>query len=497
MDVTAVNQFDGFSILPRLRVRFSGPVDVHTLRDGIFLVALDNLTDEEYGVHRAATAVPINQVVYDPETDTAYAKPDNILDQHRRYALVITDAVRDRTGDAVSRSPEFVGCIAEPARNQYCGELAYLARMLDAVTGRFGAARGVVALSVFTTMSATAWMEKARDALNNTSPMLRLPEAVLQVADITSMTLHLQSRANPVEYLPDVAIPVELVSGVSRLVFGSYWSPRFFDGVQPIPATPTAEPVATPATQEQIRFHVWIPSSPRPRTGYPVVIALGGITTHSFDTVPVVSVFAREGYAVIQLTAFGHGRGPESRLLIIERDGTGNVVPSGGRAVDVDANGVFDVIEGFYDARGSTGTRDGQRQTVLDLIQLTRAIRLGMDIDADGVPDIDPDRIYFIGQSQGAIHGTILSALEPSIAAAVLNVPGGSVIDILRWTSLGFARSLLTASLSSRTPALTMMTTGQQHNYVLRHQPARVNETPGAIDAQERPRDDGMDSDAG
>jgi hypothetical protein len=105
-------------------------------------------------------------------------------------------------------------------------------------------------------------------------------------------------------------------------------------------------------------------------------------------------------------------------------------------------------------------------------------------IGADGVPDIDPGRIYFIGQSQGAIHGTILSALEPSVAAAVLNVPGGSLIDILRWTSLGFARSLLTASLASRTPALTMMTTGQQHNYVLRHQPARVKGVPGAIEAQ-------------
>jgi hypothetical protein len=377
LDVATVNQFDGFSILPRLRVRFSGVVDADTLRAGVFLVSLDNLTDEEYGVHRAATPIPINQVLYDPQTHTGYAKPDNILDQHRRYALVVTDAVREATGDRVRASPEFMRCIRAPAPDPYCGEVAYYARSLDGIAERFGAARRIVALSVFTTMSATAWMEKARDALNNTSPMLRFPEALFQLGDITSVTLRQQTRAD--QYLPDVPGPVGLVDGVSRLVFGSYWSPRFFDGVQPIPATPTAEPVPAPPAQEQIRFHLWVPSSARPQTGYPVVIALGGITTHSFDTVPLASVFAREGYAVIQLHAFGHPRGPQSHLQITERDGTGSVVPAGGRAVDVNRDGLFDVIEGFYDARNSTGTRDGQRQTVLDLIQLTRAIRIGMD----------------------------------------------------------------------------------------------------------------------
>jgi hypothetical protein len=74
--------------------------------------------------------------------------------------------------------------------------------------------------------------------------------------------------------------------------------------------------------------------------------------------------------------------------------------------------------------------------------------------------------------------------LEPSIAAAVLNVPGGPLVDILRWTTLGFARSLLTASLAARVPPVTNMTTGQQHNYVLRNQPVKVNDVPGAIDVQ-------------
>ena len=486
LDSTAVNEFDGFSILPRVRVRFSGPIDVNTLRDGIFLLALDNLTDEEYGVHRAATAVPINQVVYDPDTHTAYAKPDNVLDQHRRYALMVTDAVRDRVGDAVGPGPEFLRCIGEPARSEYCGELASLTRMLNAVGGRFGAARRVVALSVFTTMSTSDWMEKARDTLNSTSPMLRIaqPRSAFEIGDIASMVLRQQSRANPMEFLPDFPVPLISLSGVIRVVFGSYWSPTFLDQRQHISVTPTGEFVSVPSASEEIQFHVWVPSSPKPRFGYPVLIAMGGITTHRFETTGIVSVFASEGYAVVQLNAYGHGRGPEGKLLITENNGAVTGLPAGGRGVDVDGNGVFDVIEGFYDVAGSTGARDGQRQTVLDLIQLTRAIRVGIDLDSDGFPDLDPTQIYYIGQSQGAIHGTILSALEPSISAAVLTVPGGPLVDVLRWTTLGFARSLLTASLAARVPAVTNMTTGQQHNYVLRHQPVKVNDIPGAIDVQ-------------
>src|ERR1039458_2543615 len=71
-----INQLDGFNIQPRITVAFSGPVDTSTLRAGIFFVALDNLTADEIGLQRTGDTVAINQVVYDPVTNTVYAKPD-------------------------------------------------------------------------------------------------------------------------------------------------------------------------------------------------------------------------------------------------------------------------------------------------------------------------------------------------------------------------------------------------------------------------------------
>jgi hypothetical protein len=43
---------------------------------------------------------------------------------------------------------------------------------------------------------------------------------------------------------------------------------------------------------------------------------------------------------------------------------------------------------------------------------------------------IDPTKIYFVGQSLGSIQGTADVAVNPRISEAVLNVGGGTVVDI-------------------------------------------------------------------
>jgi hypothetical protein len=50
-------------------------------------------------------------------------------------------------------------------------------------------------------------------------------------------------------------------------------------------------------------------------------------------------------------------------------------------------------------------TTDGIRQTAADLMQLVRVIEVGVDVDGDGVPDLDPSRIYYFGHSLGGFYG--------------------------------------------------------------------------------------------
>src|SRR5207247_8826471 len=118
-----------------------------------------------------------------------------------------------------------------------------------------------------------------------------------------------------------------------------------------------------------------------------------------------------------------------------------------------------------------------------DLMQLVRMIKSGVDLDGDGTVDLDPNRIYYVGQSLGSLYGTLLTALEPDLPVVTLNVGGGSVVDISRWSPA--FQGLLRLALATRQPSLLNVgNTDYNENYVLRDQPAKSNNVPGAIDIQ-------------
>jgi len=86
-------------------------------------------------------------------------------------------------------------------------------------------------------------------------------------------------------------------------------------------------------------------------------------------------------------------------------------------------------------------TRDTLRQDIIDQSQLVRAIAFvpsGPPPTTNPIFDylfgkgviIDPGQVYFAGQSLGAIQGTVDVATNPRISKAVLNVGGGTVVDI-------------------------------------------------------------------
>ena len=83
------------------------------------------------------------------------------------------------------------------------------------------------------------------------------------------------------------------------------------------------------------------------------------------------------------------------------------------------ATATIDSTEGVNAAPPQTlvGSRDGLRQTVIDLMSLVREIEVGMDVDGDGTRDLDPSKISYFGQSFGGIYGTKFLAVEPAVRA--------------------------------------------------------------------------------
>src|SRR5262249_14715137 len=104
-DLEVINTLDGFNVQPRLSIPFNGPIDVSTVTSqNIFLVSLGSTLP---GADNRGEVVGINQVVWDPAAHTLHAESDQLLAQHTRYALIVTNGVHDTAGSPVTASEAF------------------------------------------------------------------------------------------------------------------------------------------------------------------------------------------------------------------------------------------------------------------------------------------------------------------------------------------------------------------------------------------------------
>ncbi len=493
-DIDVINTLDGFNLQPRLAIPFSGPIDPATVTsETVFLV---NLGDTRGGGAKGER-VGINQVVWDPATNTLFAESDAFLDQHTRYALVVTDGVRDAAGDPVEagafarfRHGWHWGHPKDHELEEYRGGVLHALELLHSHPRHDQHRRHheVVAASVFTTQSVTAVLEKIRHQIKRTNPAPATMLGTFPLTDIVSIVVTRQTGTAPTfstSFFPTPALSI-FPGSVGSLAFGTFASPDYETAEKFIPAvgTRTGTPVAQSVSN--IAFNLTLPAGTPPAGGWPVVIFGHGFTD-SKQGAPVVvaSALASHGLATIAINVVGHGGGPLGTLTVNRVSGPAVSIPAGGRGIDQDGNGTIDSTEGVNAAvpRGLIGSRDGLRQTVVDLMQLVRVIETG------GLPGLDRSRIYYAGQSFGGIYGTIFLAVESSIRAGVPNVPGGPIIEIAR-LSPSF-RALVGVALATRVPALLNAGPlappqwGFNENVPLRDQPALVNGVAGAVPIQE------------
>src|SRR5262249_1140418 len=128
-------------------------------------------------------------------------------------------------------------------------------------------------------------------------------------------------------------------------------------------------------------------------------------------------------------------------------------LPACGRGIDVNNDGQIAQPEGHraLGPREILWDRDSKIQTVADLMQLVRVIDTGIDVDGDGVPDLDSSRIYFLGRSLGGNIGAVFLSVEPSVRAGVLVSAGGPTIDGFRLRP-AFRASTVRAGLAAPLP---------------------------------------------
>lgn len=495
-DIDVINQLDGFNIQPRITIPFTGDINPASVTsDTVYLVNLgDTLTGQGFGQR-----VGINQVMWDVASKTLVVESDALLAEHSRYVLVVTNGVRDAAGDPVEAGA-FGRFRQDLGRGLGREVLEYGKALLDGQHVSGAPHQRVVGLSLFTTQSTTADLEKIRHQIKRASPApidfnignsaAGPVRAVFALSSLAGIQFNRQTgtAAFTPGFLPTPALNV-VPGSVGRVAFGKFRSPDYQTPEKYIPATPTLLGQPKPQGSNDLIVEVFLPSSAKPAGGYPVAIFGHGFTDSMYGAPwTVASVLASQGIATVAINVVGHGGGPLGTLNVLPSASAPVVVPAGGRGFDQDGNGAIDSTEGVNAAapRSIISSRDGLRQTVVDLMQLVREIEVGVDVDGDGTVDFNAQRIYYAGQSFGGIYGTILLGVEPNIQAGVPNVPGGSITEVAR---LGVFRPLTGIALATRVPSLINVADPSgiafNENMPLRNLPPLVNTVPGATAIQQ------------
>jgi hypothetical protein len=479
-DISVLNTLDGFNIQPRISVEFDGPIDVSTVNsDSVFLVSL--------GARSFGDRVGINQIVWDPASNTLHVESDALLEQHTTYAVVVTNRVRDAGGKPLKK--------AKPSQVDDD-------ERVERATRRRGGQ--VVAATIFTTQSVTSTLEKVHAQIKEGMPAAAhfdlgtggertvFPLASLLVPPGSPLPLVFNRQNTTGPTLTEGAMPLTALAAipgvVGALAFGTYLSPDY--QVSPgefIPPQGTLTGVPVVQRMNTVYFNLVLPAGPRPAAGWPVAIFGHGFGDNKNNSPFVVAAsMAAAGIATVAINVVGHGGGPLGSITVRRNDGSPTVtLPAGGRGIDQNGDGAISATEGSSAGapRILVGTADALRQTTIDLMQLVRVIQAGMDVDGDGAPDLDSHRIYYFGQSFGGIYGTIFLGVERDVRAGVPNVPGGAIIDIVRLSPV--FRGLFVLAAQARNLLNAPSPVFANENLPLRDQPAVVNNVPGAMALQE------------
>jgi hypothetical protein len=474
-EIDSLNELDGFSAAPWLSIPFDGDIDPNTIAGHVFLIALgDTLapqltdTDDELAsdVHIPLRKIALNQIIWDQQTRTIQARPDEFLQQHTRYALVVTDGIRATDGQPVDASESFIRYRHDLAGTN-SEDMWYRRALLRAERAAVTAGvdkKNIVALSSFTTRSITDLYEKInQQVLASAPPQADFTfgegsRAVFTFDQIQSIT-HNQQRTTGVTLTPVAASlnNARLVPGaVGRLASGHFVAPDYL--VHPGEYIPTvASRTGIPAQQgaHTLHFSLSLPSGPMPEGGWPVILfAMGSGGSRLSTFLELVSIQAAHGFALIAIDNPGHGFGPLSTWTVRMIDGSTVTIPTPGRAIDQNGDGIYNGVEGA-DALGSRRLRafsDAMIQFASDLLCVVRLIQSGVDADGDGTIDLDSSRIYFAGQSLGTATGMPVVGYTEAIRASFLIVPFSAQSEVRRLQPGG--RPALGRELGSQIPSL-------------------------------------------
>lgn len=364
-NLLSMGRLSGFGTGAGVVLRFDGPVS--PLPSGAMTATSDAAMWWDLGT-TPATRVPFTaQLQADGQTTIAY--PLRPMRPGTRHAFVVTRQHPTAEGGCIAPAPVTRGLLTGVAADVRLERL--LPRYAELLERTGLAADDISAAVVFTTHDDTQVFDGV-------------------VEDIAGRT-----------YAWDEAPQCAEEGGYNvcetAFVALDYRNDRIIDGM----ATPT---------EWTIPVTLWLPSG---GTGPAPVLMVGhGINANRYHASAVAKHMDGLGFAIVAADALHHGEHPTA----LGGDPGDDAI----RFLGVDLEAF--TIDLF-------ATRGNFNQTVIDRLQLAKLLAGAPDVDGDGDPDLNPERVGYFGISLGGLLGPGLMALTDDIEAGILTVAGGGLLN--------------------------------------------------------------------
>ena len=485
-----LNAMDGFSTVVPITTKFSSALDpayanpinipngaVRMFEVGLtgFARAVVSIKSElTFGVDFIAALSSV-----DPTNGTLAILPLKPLKPDTSYYIVITNTLKDMTGNSVKPSDVYTLTKNPSARYTDKNGASTLAGVSNADAATLETLRQLVSTSEFT-------VDFAREDL----------AAINIIASWSFTTQSVGKTLTTVRSL--VGTPASsLTASTANVGGGAGLSPfgaaNMFEGTLAVPyyltvpsdSAQTANltnpwqaanavggennltrlnplPAATNASLE-IPLLV---TSPVDTTTFPApwktVIFQHGITTDRTKMLAVADSLAQAGFATVAIDLPLHGLRVGNPFYQVGKERTFDVdfvTEDGGNNTTANAPDSTADSSGkhYINLANLLVTRDNVRQSVADLFALTAAIPT-IDVDGGGA-DLDGNNIYFVGHSLGAMVGTTFLALEPNVKDAVLAFGGASYAKTLDG-SAAFAPTIVAGLIAASSGAIDKTAVG-------------------------------------
>ena len=433
----SLSELDGFSAVAPVFFGFDGELAPESLPANtqesleddasVFLVDVDPSSPEAF------SRVPV-EVHFDGPSGQLALRPaaGHPLRAARRYAAVVTTAVRSTLDEPVLPAPAFAAirdpdvALTDPRWQQ--ARLAY-EPVLETLERNGLPRTEVVALAVFRVQQVLGDLEDARALVQEGAPPAPNVAALVSGGELDALL------GSP----PSDSVGLDVLGGaphdhIATLVQGTFSGPGLLSAAAKVRGAFERNDAGELRVKRsaEVPFSLWLPLSASSLGPLPVVLVQHGEGGERADALAIANTLCGLGFAVLALDAPFHGlRGAGNDAINrftgeAEPDGFGDA--AGAFTGEDDVDGPLAPFHPFY-------RRDAMRQGVVDLMGAVRLLQQG-DFSVLGglAPELaevrfDTGSIGFVGLGEGAEMGVMLAAVEPSIGAFELAFAAGGTLD--------------------------------------------------------------------